>query len=88
LDSSDRLSHPGLVGAQRQAVQVIVTTHSPYFLDVYRDHPEAIVIAEKTEDGARFGRLGDREELAELLRDTHLGDAWYSGVLGGVPADS
>ena len=87
-DALYRLSHPELVGAERQAVQVIVTTHSPYFLDVYRDHPEAIVIAEKTDDGARFARLGDREELAELLRDTHLGDAWYSGVLGGVPADS
>ena len=87
-DALYRLSHPELVGAERQAIQVIVTTHSPYFLDVYRDHPEAIVIAEKTDEGARFARLGDREELAELLRDTHLGDAWYSGVLGGVPADS
>lgn len=87
-DALFRLSHPEMVGAQRQAVQVIATTHSPYFLDVYRDHPEAVVVAEKTEDGARFERLADREELAELLRDTHLGDAWYSGVLGGVPADS
>jgi predicted ATPase len=87
-DALYRLSHPELVGAQRQAIQVIVTTHSPYFLDVYRDHPEAIVVAEKTESGARFERLADREELAELLRDTHLGDAWYSGALGGVPADS
>jgi len=65
-----------------------VTTHSPYFLDVYRDHPEAIVVAQKTEDGAGFERLADREDLTDLLRDTHLGDAWYSGVLGGVPADS
>jgi predicted ATPase len=87
-DALYRLSHPEMVGAQRRAVQVIATTHSPYFLDVYRDHPEAIVVAEKTAGGARFERLADREELAELLRDTHLGDAWYSGVLGGVPADS
>lgn len=65
-----------------------MTTHSPYFLDVYRDHPEAIVIAQKTEDGARFERLADRDDLADLLRDSHLGDVWYSGVLGGVPADS
>lgn len=87
-DALYRLSHPELVGAPRQAVQVIATTHSPYFLDVYRDHPEVIVVAEKTDDGAKFERLADREELAELLRDTHLGEAWYSGVLGGVPADS
>lgn len=87
-DALYRLSHPEAVGQQRQPVQIIVTTHSPYLLDVYRDHPEAIVIAEKTADGAKFERLADREELAELLRDAHLGDAWYSGVLGGVPADS
>jgi predicted ATPase len=87
-DALYRLSHPELVGQQRQPVQVIATTHSPYFLDVYRDHPESVVIAQKTDDGAKFERLGDREELADLLRDTHLGDAWYSGVLGGVPADS
>lgn len=87
-DALYRLSHPEAVGEQRQPVQVIVTTHSPYLLDVYRDHPEAIVVAQKTNDGATFERLADREELAELLRDAHLGDAWYSGVLGGVPADS
>jgi predicted ATPase len=87
-DALYRLSHPEAVGERRQPVQVIVTTHSPYLLDVYRDHPEAIVIAQKTDDGARFERLADRDELADLLRDTHLGDAWYSGVLGGVPADS
>lgn len=87
-DALYRLSHPEAVGEQRQPVQVIVTTHSPYLLDVYRDHPEAIVVAQKTNDGARFESLADREELADLLRDTHLGEAWYSGVLGGVPADS
>ena len=87
-DALYRLSHPEAVGEQHQPVQVIVTTHSPYLLDVYRDHPEAIVVAQKTDGGATFERLADREELAELLRDTHLGDAWYSGVLGGVPADS
>jgi predicted ATPase len=87
-DALYRLSHPEAAGEQRQPVQVIVTTHSPYLLDVYRDHPEAVVVAQKTNDGATFERLADREELAELLRDTHLGDAWYSGVLGGIPADS
>lgn len=87
-DTLYRLSHPELLGEQRPPVQVIATTHSPYFLDVYRDHPEVVVIAQKTEDGARFERLGDREELMDLLRDTHLGEVWYSGVLGGVPSDS
>ena len=47
-----RLSYPKQFGEDRQPVQVIATTHSPYFLDLYKDHPEEIVIAQKTSDGA------------------------------------
>lgn len=86
-DALYRLSHPERTGEDRDPVQVIATTHSPYLLDLYRDHPEEVVIAQKTTDGAVFERLSDRTELFEVLKETHLGDAWYSGVLGGVPAD-
>jgi predicted ATPase len=86
-DALYRLSHPERTGEDRDPVQVIATTHSPYLLDLYRDHPEEVVIAQKTADGAVFERLSDRTELFEVLKETHLGDAWYSGVLGGVPAD-
>ena len=37
---------------------------------------------------ARFERLSDRTDLDEILQDAHLGEAWYSGVLGGVPEKS
>ena len=82
-----RLAYPEQFGEQRPPTQVIATTHSPYLLDLYRDHPEEIVIAQRDATGAHFERLSDRAELAEVLRETHLGDAWYSGVLGGVPAE-
>jgi hypothetical protein len=67
-------------------VQVIVTTHSPYFLDLFKDHPEEIVIAERVDSEARFERLSDRADIQDILADSPLGDVWYSGVLGGVPA--
>jgi predicted ATPase len=80
-----RLSYPQSSGLARRAVQVIATTHSPYLLDLFRDHPEEIVIAQKYGTAARFERLADRPDLKELLSEGSLGDMWFSGILGGVP---
>lgn len=85
-DALYRLAYPENFGESREPVQVIATTHSPYFLDLYRDHPEEVVIAEKTEQGTQFKRLSDHPHLDEILRDSHLGEIWYTGILGGVPA--
>lgn len=84
-DTLYRLSHPQATGMARAAVQVVATTHSPYLLDLFRDHPEEIVIAQKVGTEAHFERLVDRPDFAELLREGSLGDMWYSGILGGVP---
>ena len=80
-----RLSYPESFGLARRAVQVIATTHSPYLLDLFRDHPEEIVIAQKQGTVARFERLADRPDIKELLSEGALGDMWFSGILGGVP---
>jgi predicted ATPase len=85
-DAMYRLSYPEGCGEQREPVQVIATTHSPYFLDLFKDHPEEVVIANKLEQEVRFERLSSRADLDEILGDAPLGDAWYSGVLGGVPS--
>jgi predicted ATPase len=84
-DALYRLSHPSEFEPVRTPVQVIATTHSPYFLDLYRDHPEEVVIAQKLEDEVKFDRLADRSDLDEILEDSRLGDIWYTGILGGVP---
>jgi predicted ATPase len=86
-DALYRLAYPGDFGEDREPTQVIATTHSPFMLDLFRDHPEEIVIAQKTSDGATFGRLSDREHLQEILGDVQLSEAWFSGILGGVPAE-
>jgi predicted ATPase len=82
-----RLSYPENYGEEREPVQVIATTHSPYMLDQYRDHPQEVVIAQKLEDNVKFERLSDRSDLDEILKESHLGDLWYSGILGGVPKE-
>jgi predicted ATPase len=85
-DALYRLCYPENYGEEREPVQVIATTHSPYMLDLYREHPEEVIIAQKELSGATFERLCDRVDLHEILGDAHLGDVWYSGILGGVPA--
>lgn len=84
-DALYRLSYPESGRDSRSPIQVIATTHSPYMLDLYRDHPEEIVIAQKTGQDVRFERLSDHPDIDEILEDAHLGEIWYSGILGGVP---
>lgn len=88
-DALYRLSYPDSFGESREPVQVIATTQSPYFLDEFSDHPEEIVIAEKVGLEAKFHRLMDHPHMEEILEGTSsLGEVWYTGVLGGVPARS
>jgi predicted ATPase len=85
-DSLYRLSYPAEFGLKRQPIQVIVSTHSPYFLDLFKDRPDEVIVAEKHADGtASFKKLSEDKELQEIIGDAPLGEVWYSGVLGGVP---
>jgi predicted ATPase len=86
-DALYRLSYPGSFGETREAVQIVATTHSPFFLDLFREHPEEVVIASKRGRSATFARLSDRPDAAEILTAGSLGDIWYSGILGGVPEE-
>jgi predicted ATPase len=84
-DALYRLSHPESIGMKRDPVQVVATTHSPYFLDLFKEHPEEIVIAQKEGIEVQFKRLSDRGDIEEILADAPLGEVWFSGILGGVP---
>lgn len=86
-DALYRLSYPKSFGSDRHAVQIVATTHSPYFIDLFREHPEEIIISHKHGRAAHFERLADRPDLPELLREGALGDMWFSGILGGVPEE-
>ncbi|HEY4302587.1 MAG TPA: AAA family ATPase [Candidatus Didemnitutus sp.] len=86
-DALYRLSHPRDAGVERAPVQVIATTHSPYLLDLYRDHPEEVILSQKHGASARFQRLSEVPGIEGQLRDAPLGDLWFSGVLGAVPEE-
>lgn len=85
-DALYHLSRPESHGETRAPVQVIATTHSPYFIDLFREHPEEIVICEKTGLDVQFKRVSEMPHIEEILGDEPLGEAWFTGVLGGVPA--
>jgi predicted ATPase len=84
-DALYRLSHPLEGTGGRAPVQVLATTQSPYLLDLFKDHPEEVVLANKQGNAATFERLSERKDLMELMKEAHLGDLWYSGILGAVP---
>ena len=84
-DALYRLSYPKDMEMSRAPVQVIATTHSPYLLDQFKEHPEEVVLASKHGREANFERLSDRADIMEMMKETNLGDLWYSGILGGVP---
>lgn len=86
FDALHRLSHPEHFGDPRRPVQVVATSHSPYFLDLFKDLPEEVVVAHRNDDGsAGFTPLSNVPHLAEILDSAPLGEAWFTGVLGGVP---
>jgi predicted ATPase len=83
-DALYRLSYPDSCNETRPPIQVIATTHSPYLLDMYRDHPDEVVLAQKDGLEVSMKRLTDIQHYEEILGDAPLSEIWYSGVFGGV----
>jgi predicted ATPase len=68
--------------------QVFFTTHSPFVLDEFIDHPEQVYLLDRPKPlaGATVVRLSDKREL-QVVRETFeqsLGEAWTSGLLGST----
>lgn len=75
-----------LLRMSREGSQVVLTTHSPTLLDEFRDFPERVLICEREGDDTKVTRLVDKPDWEESLKQSSLGEIWYSGILGGVPA--
>jgi len=68
--------------------QVFLTTHSPYVLDEFFDHPEQVYCMERPhpQAGAKIIRLSENRQL-NVVREsfrTSLGEAWFTGLLGAA----
>ncbi len=83
--------------ADEKNIQVIMTTHSPIVVDMFKDMPESVFIFDKDDDGATHVKNlqkdiiePETEESKRLSLDpphylNGLGQAWKVGLIGGVP---
>lgn len=72
-----------LLVAASERMQLIVTTHSDILVDALSDHPEAVVVCDKDENGTQFKRL-NAEDLKDWLERYSLGELWRKGEIGGT----
>jgi len=68
--------------------QVFFSTHSPYVLDEFYDHPEEVYCMDRPgpQAGATIVRLSENKQL-KIARDQFkhsLGEAWTSGLIGAT----
>lgn len=71
-----------LLVAACERTQLVVTTHSPTFIDAFSETPDAVVVCEKDESGTRLTRL--KPGMRALAREHGLGRLWMQGELGGT----
>ncbi|MBI5722324.1 MAG: AAA family ATPase [Planctomycetes bacterium] len=66
--------------------QVFFSTHSPYILDEFLDHPSEVYCLDRIspQSGTTIARLGDNKELVEMQKkmEYSLGEAWFNGLFG------
>ncbi len=66
-----------------EKTQVLVTTHSPYLVNLLQ--PEDLFIVEKQDGKTQVKKAKDKKGIKEASKTLGLGEMWYSGSLGGVP---
>jgi predicted ATPase len=66
-----------------EKAQVIFTTHSPQFLDAFREEPPTTTVAQWVDGETQLSVL-DGEELRRWLKDYSLGSLFLSGELEGL----
>lgn len=63
--------------------QVFVTTHSPYLVDYVT--PKDVLVVDKSSGITTIKSISKKRGISELLNEFSLGEAWFSGALGGTP---
>jgi predicted ATPase len=69
-------------------VQVLFTTHSPYVLDEFYDHPEWVWLVDALHKGVgtQVMRLSDKQQLDSVKKAFgSLGEAWFGNAIGANP---
>lgn len=70
-----------------RTTQVFFTTHSPYVLDHFLDHPERVYTFDRTrpQAGAQVRRLSSGTQVDSVRKSFQsLGEAWFNGTIGAT----
>jgi predicted ATPase len=66
--------------------QVILTTHSPYLLDLLDLSTDQVLVFRREDDGSRSAQPADAARLATFLHEFLLGEVWFNQGEEGLVA--
>jgi predicted ATPase len=69
-----------------RAAQVIMTTHSPYLLDLVDVEKDQVLVFRRQDDGSRTAEPADAARLKAFLGEFMLGEVWYNQGEEGLVA--
>jgi predicted ATPase len=71
--------------AGQQAVQVILTTHSPYLVSLFSDMPESVLIAQQQGGRSKVTPLSILRDRLHINDSTSaIGHEWATGLYEGL----
>jgi predicted ATPase len=73
----------GLLQEASERTQLFVTTHSEHLIGALSQQPDAVIVAERGEQGTELHRL-EPERLRRWLEKYTLGELWRMGEIGGT----
>ncbi len=56
--------------------QALISTHSPYFLDLFKENPESVILL----NNGKAKRLTEIRDYEKILSLYSIGESWYSNV--------
>jgi len=56
--------------------QTLISTHSPYFLDLFKENPESVILL----NNGKAKRLTEIRDYEKILSLYSIGESWYSNI--------
>jgi len=56
--------------------QALISTHSPYFLDLFKENPESVILL----NNGKAKRLTEIRDYEKILSLYSIGESWYSNI--------
>jgi len=65
-----------MVMRKEEPCQVLISSHSPYFIDLFKNQPNAVIFL----NNGKAKKLSEIDDYEKILSLYTLGEAWYSNV--------